>query len=178
MNLSFRLLKPGDAGEILRIERLCFRTPWTYEQFESDLQNNPCARYLGLFDGGVLIGYAAVWLLMEEAHLMSFGIDPAYRRKGLGFLLMKRMISLSSDSGARFMELEVRTSNEAARRLYHKLGFLRVGCKKAYYEDNGEDAIVMALIAMPAPDAENDPLLITEALSEFPEGESGGTQNA
>lgn len=171
MSRHIRLLSASDAGEILRVERKCFRAPWTYEQFEQDLKNNPCARYIGLFEENTLIGYGAVWLLMEEAHVMSFCIDPAYQRQGLGEMLMKRLIALSADCGARFMELEVRRSNEAARSLYHKLGFLRVGCKKAYYEDNGEDAIVMALIAMPAGNAENDAFLITEASSEIPGGE-------
>lgn len=160
MNYSIRTLDAGMAGEILRIENACFRSPWSIEIFEKDLTSNPCSRYLGLFDGETLIGYGCVWLMMEEAHVMSVCILEKYRGQGLGERLMKSLITLSAASGAMFMELEVRASNQAARSMYHKLGFIRVGFKKGYYEDTGEDAIVMALIAMPREDAENDPMLI------------------
>ncbi len=160
--MTIKPLNVSHLAEILRVENECFHAPWTLDQFESDLTRNLCARYLGLFDETRLIGYGAIWLLMEEAHVMSVCVLPEYRRQGLGELLMRRLISCAADSGARFMELEVRKSNNAARSMYHKLGFLRVGFRKAYYEDNGEDAVVMALIAMPRGNEENDPYLISE----------------
>lgn len=158
------IIRPGtaqDADMLFEAEQICFRTPWTYEDLKNDLEN-PISRYLVMLDGDRLIGYGAFWLLMEEGHITNVAVLPQYRGRGLGKALMKALIQHASDSGARFMELECRASNEVARKMYHTLGFLRVGCKKGYYTDTGEDAIVMALIVMPPANASNDPFLVCE----------------
>ena len=147
--------------EIYEAEKICFRSPWALEELGNDLKN-PISRYLLMREGDKLIGYAAFWLLMEEAHITNVAILPEYRGRGLGKKLMKDLIQLAADCGARFMELECRTSNETARKMYHSLGFLRVGSRKGYYTDTGEDAVVMALIAMPPANEENDPFLVRE----------------
>ena len=142
-------------------EKACFRSPWAREELAEDLEK-PISRYLVMLENEKLIGYAGFWLLMEEAHITNVAVLPEYRGQGLGKRLVKELIQLASDCGAKFMELECRVSNDVARRMYHNLGFLRVGLRKGYYTDTGEDAVVMALIVMPPPNEENDPFLVYE----------------
>lgn len=159
MTRTIRYASADDFDVILSIERTCFPTPWETNALADDLSNNPCARYLLIQEDEQTIGYGCLWLLMEEAHLMSVAILPEFRRAGAGEALMRALIQSAADGGARFMELECRRSNLAAQALYHKLGFLRVGCKKGYYEETGEDAFVYALIALPPGHPDDDPFL-------------------
>lgn len=159
---EIRYLTVESLDEAYEIEAECFRTPWEYADLSRDMASNPCARYMGVFRDGRLIAYGCVWLIMEEAHVMNVAVRRAHRRTGAGEALMRALIQASADGGARYMELECRAGNEPAKRLYHKLGFLRVGCRKGYYTDTGEDAHVYAKIDMPASCPENDPFLRAE----------------
>lgn len=156
---EIRYLTGESLDEVYGIEVECFRTPWELGALERDLNTNPCARYMGVFRDGRLIACGCLWLMMEEAHVMSVAVRPAQRGAGVGERLMRALIQAAADGGARFMELECRAGNEPAKRMYHKLGFLRVGCRKGYYVDTGEDAYVYAKIDMPAGHPENDPFL-------------------
>lgn len=159
MSRAIRYAAPADFEVIYAIERACFPTPWEADVLAHDLSKNPCARYLLILEGEQVVGYGCLWLLMEEAHLMSVAILPEFRRAGAGEALMRALIQAAADGGARFMELECRRGNQAAQALYHKLGFLRVGCRKGYYEDTGEDAFVYALISLPPGRPDDDPFL-------------------
>lgn len=156
-----RPLTVRDAGQAYALLRDSFSMPGEYQDMLDNL-SNPITRALGLFDGETMIGYGAFWLLMEEAHVTHVAIHKNMRRQGLGNKMMAALIQHASDCGARFMELECRRGNEAALSMYHKLGFLRVGFKKNYYPDTNEDAVVLALISLPAPNEENDPFLTQE----------------
>lgn len=159
---EIRYLTGESLNEAYEIEVECFRTPWEYDVLARDMNANPCARYMGIFRDGKLIAYGCLWFLMEEAHVMNVAVRSAYRRTGAGERLMRALIQAAADGGAKFMELECRAGNEPAKRLYHKLGFLRVGCRKGYYTDTGEDAYVYAKIAMPEGCPERDPFLCRE----------------
>ena len=162
MTIETRYLTPESLDEIYKIETACFPTPWEYDVLKHDITENSCARYLGVYVDGVLSGYGCFWLMMEEAHITNVAVLPAFRRQGAGETLMRALIQAAADCGARFMELECRASNKPAQSLYHKLSFIRVGCRKGYYTDTNEDAYIYALIAMPQPHPENDPYLQTE----------------
>lgn len=159
--LVIRPLTVSDAGKVYALLKASFSIPGEYEDTLNNL-SNPLTRAIGMFDGDDLIGYGAFWLLMEEAHVTHVAILESLRGRGLGKNIMERLIQHASDCGARFMELECRRGNAAALSMYHKLGFLRVGFKKNYYPDTNEDAVVLALIALPAPNFENDPFLTKE----------------
>ena len=90
-----------------------------------------------------LIGFAGMWLAFDEAHITTIGIDPGYRGRGLGELLLLSMIDAALVRGARWLTLEVRVSNVAAQNLYRKYGFSVRGSRKRYYSDNNEDALIM-----------------------------------
>jgi ribosomal-protein-alanine N-acetyltransferase len=98
-----------------------------------------------------IMGFAGMWLMVEEAHLVTIAVDPAHRRQGLGELLLVEMLELADRLGARAMTLEVRVSNLGAQALYRKYGFATQGLRKHYYSDNGEDALLMTTEPITSP---------------------------
>jgi len=98
-----------------------------------------------------ILGFAGMWLMVEEAHLVTIAVDPMHRRKGLGELLLAEMLDWADRLGARVMTLEVRVSNLGAQALYRKYGFITQGLRKHYYSDNGEDALLMTTEPLTSP---------------------------
>lgn len=90
-----------------------------------------------------IVGYAGIWLMVDEAHVTTIATHPDVRRRGLGELLLVSLIDIGYEIGARWMTLEVRVSNEPAKALYHKYGFSIVSTRPRYYSDNNEDAYIM-----------------------------------
>ena len=90
-----------------------------------------------------VIGFAGMWILYDEAHITTIGVDPAHRGRGLGELLLVAMFDEALRRGANWLTLEVRVSNEPAQALYRKYGFSVHGTRRRYYSDNNEDAHVM-----------------------------------
>ena len=134
-----------DLLEVHRIERASFSMPWPDEAYRSELSANRLASYLVVraerTDG--LIAYGGIWLMVDEAHITTFAVDPAWRRQGVGETLLIALLDLAVARRAREATLEVRLSNVPARRLYEKYGFRPVGLRPRYYSDNGEDALIM-----------------------------------
>jgi ribosomal-protein-alanine N-acetyltransferase len=94
---------------------------------------------------GRIIGYAGMWLVIDEAHITTIAVREAVRGQGLGELLLTSLIEAAAEMGADRMTLEVRVTNEAAQRLYEKYGFKREGVRARYYSDNNEDAYIMTV---------------------------------
>ncbi len=117
--------------------------PWPSYAFRQELETNRMAHYLVCPVGADLVAYGGLWLMVDEAHVTSFAVLPAWRRHGIGGRLMLELMDLAADLGARVATLEVRLSNEAARLLYQRFGFRPVGVRPRYYSDNGEDALIM-----------------------------------
>lgn len=162
-------MRTSDIPEVMRIEYQSFSTPWTASAYSFELRLNERAHYFvvrsrrqaasreavqrwrgavqRLFGsprrGAPVLGYAGFWNVAGEAHISTIAVDPRARRRGLGELLMVRMIEEAMDQGAEFITLEVRVSNRGAQRLYEKYGFERRGRRKGYYTDNNEDAWIM-----------------------------------
>ncbi|MFH1485955.1 MAG: ribosomal protein S18-alanine N-acetyltransferase [Chloroflexota bacterium] len=90
-----------------------------------------------------IFGFIGVWYMVDEAHVTNIAVREAYRRCGIGELLLISAIDHAAERDAAVMTLEVRTSNEVAQALYRKYGFRRVGVRRHYYSDDGEDAIIM-----------------------------------
>ena len=89
-------------------------------------------------------GFAGIWLLADEAHLMNLAVREKYRQQGIGELLLISMIDLATELNAHIITLEVRVSNTAAQKLYQKYGFTQAGLRRGYYIDNKEDAAIMS----------------------------------
>ncbi len=92
---------------------------------------------------GDVVGFAGIWKMVDEAHITTVAVDPKWRRRGLGELMVVALIEKSINLGADLITLEVRASNGIAQRLYKKYGFYANGIRPRYYSDNGEDALVM-----------------------------------
>jgi ribosomal-protein-alanine N-acetyltransferase len=91
-----------------------------------------------------LVGLAGIWMMVDEAHIVTIAVRRALQRRGLGEWLLINLIEMSAQMKARAMTLEVRKSNTVAQALYEKYGFIRVGMRTRYYSDNGEDAVIMS----------------------------------
>jgi ribosomal-protein-alanine N-acetyltransferase len=94
-------------------------------------------------DSSRLAGFAGMWIMYDEAHITTIGVDPDFRGQGLGELLLVALIDESLRRGATWITLEVRVSNDLAQGLYRKYGFIVQGTRRRYYSDNGEDAYIM-----------------------------------
>ncbi|GED17689.1 alanine acetyltransferase [Aneurinibacillus migulanus] len=138
-----RRMEMKDLDGIEEVERLSFQTPWSRDSFINELKQNVFARYFVAEKGGRIVGYGGMWLVLDEAHITNVAVHPDYRGRYLGEKLMHRLMGHAASSGAAAMTLEVRRSNETAKGLYKKLGFVEEGIRPGYYTDNGEDAIIM-----------------------------------
>jgi len=136
-------MRLDDVAAVHEIERLSFRTPWPAYAFEQELRANRLARYIVARAGDRIVGFAGIWMMVDEAHVTTFGVHPDWRRQAIGRQLLLNLVELADSIGARRLTLEVRESNIAARVLYQRFGFEVVGRRKAYYTDDGEDALVM-----------------------------------
>lgn len=138
---NVRLLGVDDLPDVMELERQCFRTRWTREQFLLGLERG-AFHILGIRERGVLIAYAAYSVIVDEMELMNIGVHPFYRRNGHAAALMGEMLRRCEERGVVAGFLEVRTSNRGAIALYKRFGFEQKGVRKGYYPDNGEDALL------------------------------------
>jgi ribosomal-protein-alanine N-acetyltransferase len=129
---------------ILEIENLSFPTPWSLRAFNAEIKNS-VSHLWALTVDEVLSGYVCFWMFDTEIQLLNLAVNPHRRGKGLGHYLLRKMIETGISNGIRYVWLEVRPSNLAAKRLYQRLGFKEVFRRPRYYPDTHEDAIVMSL---------------------------------
>ncbi len=144
-------MRLDDVAAVHEIERLSFRTPWPAYAFEQELKGNRLARYLVARAGDTVVGFAGVWAMVDDAHVTTFGVHPAWRRQAIGRQLLLNLAELSMAIGAKRMTLEVRASNMGAQALYRNFGFEIVGRRPGYYTDDGEDALIMTTPELGAP---------------------------
>lgn len=138
----------ADLPGIHAIEQASFSAPWPANAYRSELESNRLANYLVAKVDDDLVGYGGMWLMVDEAHITTFAIDPAWRRQHIGERLLLEFVDVAIARFAREMTLEVRLSNLPARRLYEKFGFRPVGVRPRYYSDDGEDALIMTTLPL------------------------------
>ena len=139
------LMEPKHIAGVCEGENKSFAVPWTERMFYDELKN-PLARYVVLLDKqnpGNVIAYVGYWKIFDEGHITNVAVHPEWRGKKAATYLMRQMMQLAASEGMKDMTLEVRRSNLAAQGLYTKLGFAVEGVRPNYYEDNGEDALIM-----------------------------------
>lgn len=129
--------------EMKEIEDSSFEAPWPGSAYRSELTTNRLARYLGAREAGRLIGFGGIWLMVDEAHVTTIAVRPAERGRGVGTALLLALLAAAREEGAATATLDVRVSNLGAQRLYERLGFRPAGRRVRYYDDNGEDALIM-----------------------------------
>ena len=138
--LEIRLLTYEDLPAVAAIERRAFPTPWSIAMFVLEL-SKPTSLCLAALRDGRLTGYTicsrydAVW------HVMNIAVAPEARRRGIASALLAELYARAGESSQ--FTLEVRRSNQGAIDLYHREGFRIAGMRRRYYQDNGEDALIM-----------------------------------
>ncbi len=140
--LAFGPLTEADLDEALVIENLLFTDPWPRQFFLEEIrvpQSVACAAR----HRGKLAGYLLAWRLDAEMHLGNLAVAPEYQRRGAGQALLEWLLVRAQEAGAERITLEVRASNFAAQELYRRFGFDAVALRRGYYQDSGEDALVM-----------------------------------
>ena len=145
-------MRGSDIEQVSRVERRSFPTPWSTQAYVTEI-SNPSACYLvaTLGDGSPVVGYGGTWVIMDEAHITTLGVDPDYRGHKIGERLLCDLLAAARRLGALRATLEVRETNVAAKRLYLKYGFKWVAQRKAYYTDNQENADIMWIDDMTTP---------------------------
>ncbi len=168
-----------DLDAVMAIEEMAFSLPWSARAYRYELKENDAAhlfvvrprpssalssapvRLLGRLRhrlGRVpihrmpLLGYACLWMVVDEAHISTIAVHPEWRRRGIGSLLLDTLLRHAQDQEAQVVTLEVRVSNTAAQALYATWGFQAVGRRRRYYSDTGEDALIMTTPPLTSPD--------------------------
>ena len=131
----------GDFQEIEPIYNLEFDDFWKPQNLKSELQN-VSSKYIVAKENGEIVGFAGIWYSVDDAHITNIVVRKSYRNKGIGSLLLEKLIELAKPKTS--LTLEVNTKNEIAQKLYLKYGFKNLGLRKKYY-DGIEDAYIMTL---------------------------------
>jgi ribosomal-protein-alanine N-acetyltransferase len=139
--LDIRRLSYADLPQVIAIERRAFPTPWSLAMFVLEL-SKPSGICLAARRDGRLTGYLVCSRYDTVWHIMNVAVDPDARRTGVATGLLGALLERVDDPGARYT-LEVRESNLAAIALYERFGFRTAGMRRRYYQDNGEDALIM-----------------------------------
>lgn len=137
-----RKMTEQDLDGVMRIEHEAFSLPWSRESYLGELKNS-FANYLVCDYAGEIAGYAGIWIVFEEAHITNVAVGQKYRSRGIGLALMRETEKIARAKQAIRILLEVRPSNRVAINMYESLDYFQTGLRKAYYTDNGEDAIIM-----------------------------------
>ena len=138
--LDIRRLTYADLPQVIAIERRAFPTPWSLAMFVLEL-SKPGGECLAVRRDGTLTGYVICSRYEDAWHIMNVAVDPRERRQGIATALLDELIGRLGEDAR--MTLEVRPSNAGAIALYERFGFLGAGTRRRYYQDNGEDALIM-----------------------------------
>ncbi len=140
--MDIQPLTYADLPEVIAIERRAFTTPWSLAMFVMELSKRGGVCLTARGDDGRIAGYLVCSRYDDVWHLMNICVDPRKRRQGIGAALLEALIEAIDDPLAR-VTLEVRMSNASAAALYERFGFRSAGIRRRYYQDNGEDAVIM-----------------------------------
>ena len=150
-------MRTSDLDAVLAIEHASFPSPWAREHFLHEIRGNPHAYNPVVRASGRVVAYACTWIVAGTLEINNIAVEPSHRRHGYARALLERAIERAVLQGCARAILEVRPSNEGAKRLYASFGFREVGRRSRYYEDNGEDAILMARVLREPDPAERNP---------------------
>lgn len=139
-----RLEGPDELERVAALEAAAFAHPWTRDVLARELQDSKVARMyvLKLPDRGI-VAFCACWLVVDEVHINTLTVDKPVRRRGLATALLEHVLADVAAEGATRATLEVRRSNQAALRLYERLGFRITAVRPNYYADPDEDGLIL-----------------------------------
>ena len=143
-NLNIDFMTSADLEEVMAIEKASFRSPWPRSYFVQEVERNPISIAIVIRhrDSNALIGFCVAWIIDRLFHINNIAVDPKFRQRGYGKILMESMMELAKQNRCERIHLEVRVSNEPAIQLYQSLGFHPLETLARYYDDTQEDAFV------------------------------------
>jgi ribosomal-protein-alanine N-acetyltransferase len=142
-----RLCDSADLDGVIAIEQLSFNNPTTREWYQHELlRPDVCYVFVLRTPEARVAGFCAFWQVVDQIHINNLAIHPGTRQRGLGTFLLARVLEEAAALGAPHAILEVRRSNEPARRLYEGAGFKLVGVRTSYYTNPIEDALILSRV--------------------------------
>lgn len=143
MKIELAPMTEADIEEVHVIERASFSSPWPKSMFLEEIGDRFTRSYLVAKKDGKVIGYAGLLVILDDGHITNLAVAPAFKRQRVATRLVLRLIDEATERGVIKITLEVRESNQAAIEFYQKFGFEKMGTRKNYYSDTGEDAVIM-----------------------------------
>lgn len=142
---EFRPMRPADLDRVMELEPVLYAHPWTRGNFSDSLVAGYSCWVVEC--ANVLAGYGVLMIGVREAHLLNLSVAIPWQRRGFGRMLLEHFVRVARSSDAAQMFLEVRPSNDAARRLYIQFGFRDITLRRGYYPAGRgrEDAILMGM---------------------------------
>ena len=142
--ILIRRMEEKDVPSVVAIERTSFSLPWSETSFMNEIRKQHAISRVAILDDAV-VGYLCAESVMDEGHILNLGVHPQYKKRGIATALVENILEELKLKACRFLYLEVRASNFAAKRLYKSFGFTVVGTRKNYYVAPNEDAVIMML---------------------------------
>ena len=136
-----RKIALGELSLVKKMEQRCFESNCFNEKEIEEMYINDRYKFIGIWSNGSLAGYLIMTDSIDVYEIIKVGVDDEYRGRGLGKLLIEKAFETIKVD----LMLEVRENNESAIRLYKKIGFKKIGLRKGYYGDTGEDALILVL---------------------------------
>ncbi|MGM9627739.1 MAG: ribosomal protein S18-alanine N-acetyltransferase [Faecousia sp.] len=128
--------------QVAALEKQCFSDPWSEKSIASELVND-LAFWLVALEGETVAGYVGSQTVLGESDMMNIAVHPDFRRQGIAEAMVDALITELHEQGSRCLTLEVRSSNDPAKQLYQKLGFIQIGKRPNYYFNPREDALIL-----------------------------------
>ena len=135
-------MNESHVQQIAELEKLCFHDPWSEKSIASELDNR-LSVWLVALDEDKVVGYVGSQTVIDETDMMNIAVHPDYRNRGVATALIVELTQQLRMRGSKGLMLEVRESNSAAISLYDKHGFLQVGCRRNYYRNPRENALIL-----------------------------------
>ncbi len=144
--VTVRPMESADIPRVFEIDKASAVLYWPERSYHFEVEKNESSRPFVAVDGdGRILGFIVFWLIIDEAHLANFAVDPDARCRGIGRMLLEHGLRVCYEGGARVSFLEVRAGNLPALCLYERAGYHLESVRKGYYQDNREDALLMNL---------------------------------
>jgi [ribosomal protein S18]-alanine N-acetyltransferase len=140
--VEVRVARREDLAAIMAIESEAFPSPWAEVLYDEEL-NREEGLFLAAEDGEGIAGYLLAWVILDEGHLLKLGVGRRRRRQGIGSALLAAAVRAMKGRGVAKVWLEVRAGNADGMAFYEAHGYRRLGIRRGYYQDTGEDAVVM-----------------------------------
>ena len=140
--MTFREMLVEDLDQVVEIENSLFSVPWSKEGFFTFLIKDE-SMFFVVEEKGKILGYCSMQIVLDEGDILNVAVRRERQKEGIGYFLVDSMLMMAEARGVRTVHLEVREGNDAARRLYQRLGFTEDGLRKNYYTDPLENAVLM-----------------------------------